>query len=666
MKKMQRIYSTLLSLLLPLLLMAQGWPAGYGGVMLQGFYWDSYDDTHWTVLQGQADELSQSFDLIWVPQSANCGGTSMGYDDLYWFSNYNSSFGNEQQLRSMIAAFKAKGLKTIADVVVNHRRNVSNWVDFPRETYKGVTYEMTSTDICANDDGGKTKAWATQNGYQLSDNNDTGDGWDGMRDLDHKSQNVQTTVKAYLDFLKNDLGYAGFRYDMVKGYSAQFTALYNQSAQPEFSVGEYWDGNVATVKNWLNGTKADGAVQSAAFDFPFRYTVRDAVAGNWKLLANASLVSDAAYRRYAVTFIENHDTEMRSNGEVQDPIRRDTLAGNAFMLAMPGTPCVFLKHWQAYPTELKSMIQARKTAGITNTSAFSNAFSSEACFANVVDDRLLVAVGITSAFAPDASQWVKVLAGHHYAYYFSRAMNIPWVSLASSTYEGEQTATLTAVTPQADVQLAYSLNGGPTYTVPSGAQIAIPVGTTTLSVGLVVGGSVDQSTVVTRTYHVREKAVQPQTDIPSFCTVADGELCAFFEAPSTWTATIRCWAWDAANYTGGTWPGVACQLLGTAQNGNRVWKWTWDGSYTASNPAQPTGIIFSNDGKPQTSDMAFENGGYYNQNGLQGKVSTGVRPVWAQPSRSDAVYTLNGRRAVGQQHRGIYIMNHKKYWGRTR
>ncbi|MBR6121383.1 MAG: starch-binding protein [Prevotella sp.] len=663
---MQKLHATILSLLLPVVLMAQGWPANYGGVMLQGFYWDSFDDSNWTVLQAQADELSQSFDLIWVPQSGNCGGTSMGYDDLYWFNNYNSSFGNEQQLRSMIAAFRAKGLKTIADVVINHRRNVSNWVDFPRETYKGVTYEMVSTDICANDDDGATKTWATQNGYQLSANNDTGEGWGGMRDLDHKSQNVQTIVKAYLDFLKNDLGYAGFRYDMVKGYSASFTSLYNQSAQPEFSVGEYWDGNADVLKTWLEGTRADGAIQSAAFDFPFRYTVRDAVNGNWARLGNTTLVNAVAYRRYAVTFVENHDTESRSNGEVQDPLKRDTLAANAFMLAMPGTPCVFLKHWQAYPTELKSMIEARKTAGITNTSGFTNVREAQAFFANMVDNKLLVVVGNTSQYVPDAAMWVKVLSGPHYAYYFPVTMNIPWVDLASSTYEGEQKATLTAVTAQSGAQLAYSLNGGPTYTVPSGAQLTIPVGTTTLSVGLVVGGSVDQSTVVTRTYVVKENKVEPQFEIPSFCTVAEGEMCAFFEAPLTWTSTIQCWAWDTGNYTGGKWPGVDCQRLGTASNGYSVWKWTWDNTYTGTNPAQPTGIIFSNSGSPQTADFSFVNGGYYTKDGLQGKVSTGISPVWAQTQNKDAVYTLDGRRMTGQQRKGIYILNNRKYWGRTR
>ena len=85
---MKKLFTTALVVLLPLLLMAQGWPAKYGGVMLQGFYWDSYNDTRWPKLESQADELAEFFKLVWIPQSASCGsGTSMGYDDLYWFSN---------------------------------------------------------------------------------------------------------------------------------------------------------------------------------------------------------------------------------------------------------------------------------------------------------------------------------------------------------------------------------------------------------------------------------------------------------------------------------------------------------------------------------------------------------------------------------------------------
>ena len=246
---MKRLLLSLTTLLVAVQMLAQGWPTHYQGVMLQGFYWDSFSQSQWVKLERQADELSQYFTLVWLPQSADCGGTSMGYDDLYWFpGHYNSSFGSEAELRSLISTFKQKGIGTIADVVINHRKNVSNWVDFPKETYKGVTYELKSTDICANDDDGATKEWANNNGYSLSTYNDTGEGWGGMRDLDHKSENVQANVKAYLGMLLNDLGYVGFRYDMVKGYAGSYTQLYNQDSNPQFSVGEYWDGNPAAVK----------------------------------------------------------------------------------------------------------------------------------------------------------------------------------------------------------------------------------------------------------------------------------------------------------------------------------------------------------------------------------------------------------------------------------
>ena len=141
---------------------AQGWPADYPGVMLQAFYWDSYSQSAWTKLTAQSDALARTFNLVWIPQSGYCGGTSMGYDDLYWFNNYNSSFGNEQELRTLISTFKEKGIGTIADVVINHRKNVSNWVDFPRETYKGETYEMVSTDIVLTTMAAKPRSGLTK------------------------------------------------------------------------------------------------------------------------------------------------------------------------------------------------------------------------------------------------------------------------------------------------------------------------------------------------------------------------------------------------------------------------------------------------------------------------------------------------------------------------
>ena len=677
---MRKLYTTIIALIATISMMAQGWPANYGGVMLQGFYWDSYSDSRWVTLEKQANDLASSFDLIWIPQSGNCGSQSMGYDDMWWFNDYNSSFGNEAQLRSMIKTFKEKGMGTIADVVVNHRKNLSNWVDFPKETWKGETYEMTSTDICANDDGGDTKKWANANGYQISANNDTGEGWGGMRDLDHKSENVQRIVKAYLHFLLEDLGYTGFRYDMVKGYSASYTKMYNEDSKPQFSVGECWDSS-NTIKNWIDGTGKN----SAAFDFQFRYTVRNAVNnGNWSRLAQQNdnswpLVSSSYesgnYRQYAVTFVENHDTEYRSAGAPQDPVKKDTLAANAFLLAMPGTPCVFLKHWQAYKPEIKAMIEARKLAGITNTSSYSRYSSPNmtAYFANTIDDKLLVVVGNTSKLTPEANQWTKILSGHHYAYYLANSMESAWVNKGSGDFTDAFDVVLTAVSNTAGTKLVYTTNGtAPSATngtqVASGSSIKIDK-TTTLKVGLLIGSAV--SGIITRTFTYKEPEKEPEVVIPDFCQVNEGEICAFFEAPDTWTNTVHCWAWTKTpeeNFTGGTWPGVECELIGTAPNGNKVWKWTWDGKKQKNTSlTKPAMIIFNNQGQPQTGDLAFEQAGYYLNKGLFGVVTaTAINNVNANAEKAVAIYSLDGRLvrtngSLDNLPKGVYIMNGKKY-----
>ena len=678
---MRRFYSTLVFCFVAIAALAQGWPENYKGVMLQGFYWDSYDDSQWSALEKQANDLATSFDLIWIPQSGNCGGTSMGYDDLYWFTNYNSSFGNEKQLRSMINTFKAKGLGTIADVVINHRRNLSSWTDFPAEEYNGVTYQLTYNDICSNDE-------AAKNGYQVGPNKDTGEGWDGMRDLDHKSENVQTNVKAYLKFLLNDLGYAGFRYDMVKGYAAEYTKLYNEDSQPQFSVGEYWDSS-SKIKTWIDGTDKT----SAAFDFQFKYVVRNATDkqdwsylkkqndGNWPLVSTN--FEQGAYRQYAVTFVENHDTEVRKDGSSNGPLKKDTIAANAFMLAMPGTPCVFLKHWQDYKSEIKAMIEARKLAGIANTSKYSiegNPTSTiKTHLAFITDEKLYTVIGNTSKVTPDATKWTKILSGYHYAYYLANTLETAWADQGSGDFTDAFDVNLIAVSASSDAKLVYTTDGSePTASngtkVDTGSSIKIDK-TTTLKVGLLIGSTV--SGIITRVFTYKEKEEEPEVVIPDFCKVEENEVCAFFEAPAAWDNTIYCWAWcdsPAENFTSasGTWPGVACTYLGEANNGNKVWKWSWDGTKQKNTSAtQPQKIIFSNHGAPQTDDLAFANGGYYNKNGLQGQVtSTGIRAIDADVQGVTKVYTLDGRLvktalnnadALSGLAKGIYIVNKRKF-----
>lgn len=648
--------------LLPLLLFlgiynnvyAQGWPANYGGVMLQGFYWNSYDDTKWTNLKSQVNDFADNFSLVWLPQSGKCLETSqtMGYMPYYYF-NQNSSFGTEAELRDLIKTFKSNGIGMVADVVINHH-NTSGWFSFPAEVYKGVTYQLKSTDIVANDDKGKTAKEATKQGISLSKNNDEGEDWDGCRDLDHKSQNVQTIIKAYLKYLKDDLGYTGFRYDMVKGFSGSHVADYNKSVGIEYSVGEYWDSN-ARIQSWINATLKN----SAAFDFQFRYNVRDAInSNNWAALKSTNnLMNDKNWRQYAVTFVENHDMEYRSSSEQQDPIRRDTLAANAYLLAMPGTPCVFFTHWLEYKDEIGAMISARKAAGITNMSDYEVKVATSAYYAVNVNKTLYAAVGRLDKMENPGADWQKVLSGYHYAYFLNKSLETAFVDKASGIRDNSFKVKLIAVSKDASAKLVYTTDGtAPTAKskqVASGDEITIS-SDCVLKVGLLVGGSVKG--IITRNYTIQHVEETPDAfEIPAPGYTYN----AYFVAPATWKNEVKCWAWTkTANYTGGTWPGVKCYKIG--KNGKQyIYQWCYYGTLTTP----PASIIFSNNGSAQTDDFTFVNGAYYDIKGKTTGIST---PQTIKPAVSSNIYSLDGRivrrnaSSLDGLSKGIYVYQGKK------
>lgn len=667
---MKKIYFTLIALLASINMLAQGWPANYSGVMLQGFSWDSYDYSQWTVLEKQADDMKGFIDLVWLPQSGKCIETTqvMGYKPYYYF-NQNSSFGTEAELRSLIAKFKANGIGAIADVVVNHR-NTNGWYTFPAETYKGVTYQMSSTDICKNDDDGSTAIQAKKDGVSLSNNYDEGTDFGGCRDIDHKSENVQKIIKAYLKFLKEDIGYTGFRYDMVKGFSGTHVADYNDATGVEFSVGEYWDGNQSII-NWINKTNK----KSAAFDFQFRYNVRDAVgvkdnkivsSPNWsKLKSDINLMHDPTYRQYAITFVENHDMQFRSKDEQQDPLMRDTLAANAYMLAMPGTPCVFQPHWRAYKQEIKSMIEARKLAGITNMSNYTNKMAQTACFANETTGnkaKLIVVVGNnTKAYTP-GTDYAQILEGYHYRYYLSKSAETAWCNIPSGEYEAGFKAKLTAVSQNSNAKLVYTTDG----TDPTAKSKQVATGNTinidetcTLKVGLLSNGTVTGI----RTYNYTVKAFEPYT-----ITVY-----ANADQVTNWGSVMYFYAWNTSGELTEKWPGTAVTATKTL-NGK---KWYYMDFKIKSKDAIVNIIFNQGKDKKQSVDMNAGNSTkFYEITTAQsnGKYTCkDVTATWAPPTgitgtptisnttTDNAWYTLSGMKLGKKPAKsGVYIHQGKK------
>ncbi len=423
MKSFCKIFTVISFLSASVAAFAIGWPANYEGVMLQAFYWDSYTDSQWSKLKAESDELSESFDLIWIPNSANAGGSkNMGYMPRYWFTNHNSSFGSEAQLISMIETFKSKSTGVIADVVLNHRCGVSNWTNFPSESWNDRLWKLGPEHICSDDEVRNVAGQARPTGAP-----DTGEGFDGARDLDHTNATVQDNAKNYCLCLLQKYGYVGFRLDMVKGYAGRFTKMYNQYAKPQFCVGEYWDGNYDAVAAWIESTGRE----SAAFDFPCKYALNDAFASGdmSKLVWKANGTTDqpagmihCGYPQLSVTFIDNHDTYGDGN-----KFNGNVLAANAFILSSPGTPCIFLAHWNAHKAALKKMIAARKEAGVSNTSQVTVLKSSRDCYmAEVKGSKGTLAVRIgSSSDVPSGytstdmrasgngyCMWVKAKGGH--------------------------------------------------------------------------------------------------------------------------------------------------------------------------------------------------------------------------------------------------------------
>lgn len=347
-------------------------PPASEDVMLQAFYWNSHGETKWTQLNSQAKEIAASFDLVWLPpaSAAEMGGSSnMGYHPYKW-SDLTSSWGNEDELTTLIKSLKAGGCKTVADIVVNHRAGGNTQGNFPTDYFDTYgSYKIPNSCITKDDE--ESNSSATDYDYKWNASQKYWGGYKAARDLAHSKSEVRDAIKAYLKWLKNTIGFEGFRYDLVKGYDPKYTAEYNTAAAPYFSVGEYYQYNYDDLAAWVNGTNK----KSMVFDFCFKDAVSQWGGGDkydklaWMdgtIKRPAGLIHNPGMRQYAVTFIDNHDTATPHESPYE--YGGDIQKANAIMLSAPGIPCVFWKHWTKQKTAIKKMINARKAMGVNSNS----------------------------------------------------------------------------------------------------------------------------------------------------------------------------------------------------------------------------------------------------------------------------------------------------------
>jgi alpha-amylase len=262
-------------------------------VMIQGFHWTTdVSATKWyEVIKSNSSALQTAgFDAIWLPPPSKSTG-GMGYIPTVWY-DLNNAQGTQAQLMSLITDLHSKNIKVIADIVINHRGGTLGWYDFsiPSWNTPAETWSIcNNSNISASGQKGTGNPDYDPVVAGLKSPGESGS-FSAARDLDHSNASVRDGIKTWMNWLKNDIGFDGWRYDFVHGYDGKYIKEYNDATNPYFSVGELLEGDRSRIVKWMDYTKAGTATASStAFDFSTKSALQNAFRDN-----NLSYLKDSS------------------------------------------------------------------------------------------------------------------------------------------------------------------------------------------------------------------------------------------------------------------------------------------------------------------------------------------------------------------------------------
>lgn len=555
--------------------------ANINDVMFQTFGWDVHQQKSvsdegglYNFINNRASGYAiAGFNVLWLPPpSKSTGGTGYLPTELFNFSS--TSFGTEAQLRAMLTTLNTSSprIHPMADIVVNHRVGTTNWMDFTNPTWD-------CKSVCSTDEASGT---ANTSGLKPCGGSDTGEDFPGGRDLDHNDPQVKNGVKEFLTKLKA-LGFDSWRWDVAKGFSASYFGEYITASSPYASVGEYWDGNVNTLRSWIDGTGS----KSAAFDFTLYYNALGPAfnSGNYgALTGNPGLAGQFGYADNAVTFVDNHDTFVKPGSFTNND---NIMKAYAYILTHPGMPCVFFPHYyggtykkdgvtvvySSNETAINKLMTIRRANGIN---AYSSVVisNSGSFYSATIDNKIVVKIG-PGSYDP-GSGWVLNTFGTDYAVWSKAAINFnfsPTVTItplsASYVTGSSQLVTINVTDDKVGSTIYYTTDGSnpttssPVYTGP------INVSSTTTVKAIAKDSEGLFSGIPSQTY--------------TFLTI--GDITVKVKPPTSWSAPIKIHHFNAipsANLAGSSWPGKT--MTGPDADGYY--------SYTFNNIAS-TDIIFT-------------------------------------------------------------------------
>ena len=407
-------------------------------VFLQAFDWNVQNQpagrTWYQVVDENIAELRNAgIDAIWMPPPSN-SAAPQGYlpRELY---DLNSAYGTERQLRNLISKANRNRIKVLADIVINHRVGSSDAVTFENPDWP--TFFIT-----ADDEGPRFVDFPVPlsiNGDYVPGRSLKADGSNGTfaaaRDLDHFNPAVRREIIRWMRFLKNDVGFDGWRYDFVHGYDPIFNKEYNDATQPYFAVGELLESSRVQTNNWVNFTQRS----SSAFDFNTKVSLQNALRDrNLSYLrdfqGNASGMIGINPSK-SVTFLDNHDTgsaqQCCGSGFVFPEDETSLRQGYAYILTHPGNPMVFWTHFfdrgRSVRNTIRDLIAIRKDVRIHAGTTMNIVEARRDLYAAYIDGRNgTIAMKLGAAdWSPFGEGWVLRTSGNNYAVWTQGGSAVP-------------------------------------------------------------------------------------------------------------------------------------------------------------------------------------------------------------------------------------------------
>lgn len=287
---------------------------------------------------------SLGFDAIWIQQPAESmldwsdqGGRNeppLGYQPVD-YRNFDSSFGTEQELQTLIDTAHDNDVEVIVDTVMNHMANASadTFPQFEREHFHnqgGIpqwAYSFDASDSRCFEDGDTGGTPKDPDRIECDPAVIENSALLGLRDLDQDQAYVREQLQNYVDKIAS-LGADGHRFDGAKHMPESFFANYaNQWAEDNgmFRVGEVYSGN----REYLRGYANTGPGMHV-FDFALYYTMQGVFdGGDMSRLEGAGLIATDPDK--SMPFVENHDVPAPSQYEL----------AHAFMLSSEGYPMLY-------------------------------------------------------------------------------------------------------------------------------------------------------------------------------------------------------------------------------------------------------------------------------------------------------------------------------------